>query len=139
MAIPPRNSTSPSLPSPQADHVDLAFIVTPGERIYVRNVVVDGLQRTRPDVVTDRISLHAGDPLSQSEINGSQRRLYDLGIFSRVDAAIQNPDGDEPTKYVLYSIEEAGTLFDERRRGRGNRTHRRRHHLARFAGRRHRL
>ena len=97
-----------SVPSPQADRVDLTFVVTPGERIYVRNVVVDGLQRTRPDVVTDRISLHAGDPLSQSEINGSQRRLYDLGIFSRVDAAIQNPDGDEPTKYVLYSLEEAG-------------------------------
>ena len=64
--------------------------------MYVRNVVVDGLKRTRPDLVTDRISLRAGDPLSQSEINGSQRRLYDLGIFSRVDAAIQNPDGDEP-------------------------------------------
>jgi outer membrane protein insertion porin family len=97
-----------SIPSPQAHRVDLTFIVTPGERVYVRNVVVDGLRRTRSDVVTDRISLHAGDPLSQSEINGSQRRLYDLGIFSRVDAAIQNPDGDEPTKYVLYSLEEAG-------------------------------
>ena len=97
-----------SVPSSQPDRVDLAFIVTPGERVYVRNVVVDGLKRTRPDLVTDRISLRAGDPLSQSEINGSQRRLYDLGIFSRVDAAIQNPDGDEPTKYVLYSLEEAG-------------------------------
>jgi outer membrane protein assembly complex protein YaeT len=97
-----------SIPSSQADHVDLTFTVTPGERIYVRSVVVDGLKRTRPDLVTDRISLHAGDPLSQSDINGSQRRLYDLGIFSRVDAAIQNPDGDEPTKYVLYSLEEAG-------------------------------
>ncbi len=97
-----------SVPSKQANQVDLTFTVTPGERIYVRNVVVDGLKRTRPDLVTDRISLRAGDPLSQSEINGSQRRLYDLGIFSRVDAAIQNPDGDEPTKYVLYSIEEAG-------------------------------
>jgi outer membrane protein insertion porin family len=95
-------------PSSQPDRVDLAFIVTPGERVYVRNVVVDGLKRTRPDLVTDRISLRAGDPLSQSEINGSQRRLYDLGIFSRVDAAIQNPEGDEPTKYVLYSLEEAG-------------------------------
>jgi outer membrane protein insertion porin family len=97
-----------SVPSTQANHVDLTFIVTPGERIYVRNVVVDGLKRTRPDVVTDRISLRAGDPLSQGDINESQRRLYDLGIFSRVDAAIQNPDGDEPTKYVLYSLEEAG-------------------------------
>ncbi len=95
-------------PAPQADHVDLTFVVTPGDRVFVRNVVVDGLKRTRPDVVTDRISLRAGDPLSQSEINDSQRRLYDLGIFTRVDAAIQNPGGDEPTKYVLYSIEEAG-------------------------------
>ncbi len=97
-----------SVPSAQANRVDLTFILTPGERVFVRNVVVDGLKRTRPDLVTDRISLRAGDPLSQGEINGSQRRLYDLGIFSRVDAAIQNPDGDEPTKYVLYSIEEAG-------------------------------
>jgi outer membrane protein insertion porin family len=97
-----------SVPSTQSDREDLSFMVTPGERVYVRNVVVDGLKRTRPDVVTDRISLRAGDPLSQSDINESQRRLYDLGIFSRVDAAIQNPDGDEPTKYVLYSIEEAG-------------------------------
>jgi outer membrane protein assembly complex protein YaeT len=97
-----------TVPAPQAHQVDLTFIVNPGKRVYVRNVVVDGLKRTRPDLVTDRISLRAGDPLSQSEINGSQRRLYDLGIFSRVDAAIQNPDGDEPTKYVLYSLEEAG-------------------------------
>ena len=97
-----------SVPSPRANRVDLTFIVTPGERVYVRNVVVDGLKQTRPGVVTNRISLRAGAPLSQSEINDSQRRLYDLGIFSRVDAAIQNPDGDEPTKYVLYSTEEAG-------------------------------
>jgi outer membrane protein insertion porin family len=97
-----------AVPAADADRVDLTFIVTPGQRIYVRNVVVDGLNQTRPDLVTDRISLHAGDPLSQSEITGSQRRLYDLGIFTRVDPAIQNPDGDEPTKYVLFSIEEAG-------------------------------
>ncbi|MBV9771220.1 MAG: BamA/TamA family outer membrane protein, partial [Bryobacterales bacterium] len=95
-------------PSSQPDRIDLAFVVTPGERVYVRGVVVDGLKRTRPDLVMDRISLHSGDPLSQSQINGTQRRLYDLGIFSRVDAAIQNPDGDEPSKYVLYSLEEAG-------------------------------
>ncbi len=103
MVIPPRNSSSLPFPPTDAHRVDLTFIVTPGEQVYVRNVVVDGLRRTRSDVVTDRISLHAGDPLSQSEINGSQRRLYDLGIFAARPSAIQNPDGDEPTKYVLYS------------------------------------
>src|SRR5258708_28997216 len=45
--------------------------------------------------------------LSQTRMTESQKRLYDLGIFARVNAAIQNPEGEEPTKYVLYSIEEA--------------------------------
>lgn len=95
-------------PAAQPNHVDLKFLVTPGERAYVRDVLVTGLERTRLDLVRDRISLKPGDPLSQNQITGSQRRLYDLGIFARVNAAIQNPDGEEPTKYVLYSLEEAG-------------------------------
>ncbi|HTC34305.1 MAG TPA: POTRA domain-containing protein [Bryobacteraceae bacterium] len=97
-----------SMPAAEPNHVNLTFIVTPGPRVYVRDVLVAGLKRTQPDLVQDRISLSPGDPLSASQINQSQRRLYDLGIFTRVDAAIQNPDGDEPDKYVLYSIEEAG-------------------------------
>jgi outer membrane protein insertion porin family len=97
-----------SMPAAEANQMDLTFIVTPGPRVYVRGVLVAGLKRTHPDLVRDRISLDPGDPLSQSQINQSQRRLYDLGIFTRVDTAIQNPDGDEPDKYVLYSLEEAG-------------------------------
>jgi outer membrane protein assembly factor BamA len=37
----------------------------------------------------------------------TQRRLYDLGVFARVDTAIQDPDGDTPSKFVLYDLEEA--------------------------------
>ncbi len=96
------------MPAAEPNRVNLTFIITPGPRVYVRDVLVAGLKRTKPDLVEDRISLSAGDPLSAGQINQSQRRLYDLGIFTRVDAAIQNPDGDEPDKYVLYSIEEAG-------------------------------
>jgi len=96
-----------STPASEPQHVDLKFVVTPRQREFVRNVVVSGLERTHPDVVRGRIDLHAGDPLSQDKITGSQRRLYDLGIFARVDTALQNPDGDEPDKNVLYSIDEA--------------------------------
>ncbi len=95
-------------PAQEPDHVNLNFIVTPGARVYVRDVLVAGLKRTQPDLVRKRISLEPGDPLSEGQINASQRRLYDLGIFARVDSATQNPDGDEPDKYVLYSLEEAG-------------------------------
>ena len=37
--------------------------------------------------------LAAGEPLSQGAMLDTQRRLYDLGIFARVDVAMQNPDG----------------------------------------------
>ena len=95
-------------PAAEPDRVDLKFVATPGERVYVRDILVNGLERTQIDLVRNRISLQQGDPLSQDQINGSQRRLYDLGIFAKVNTAIQDPDGDEPNKYVLYSLEEAG-------------------------------
>jgi outer membrane protein assembly complex protein YaeT len=94
-------------PDPAAQRVALRFNVTPGPREYVRNVVISGLNRTKPDVVNQRITLKSGDPLSQDKVTESQRRLYDLGIFARVDTAIQNPEGEEPSKYVLYSMDEA--------------------------------
>ncbi len=64
-------------------------------------------QHTRPDLIDRNLTLNPGDPLSPTEITDTQRRLYDLGVFSRVDAAIQDPDGDTDSKYVLYDLEEA--------------------------------
>ncbi len=87
--------------------VALRFLVTPGPRRFVRDVIVRGLERTNPDLVQNRITLHGGDPLSQIEIAETQRRMYDLGIFAKVQTAIQNPDGVEDGKYVLYQVEEA--------------------------------
>jgi outer membrane protein assembly complex protein YaeT len=87
--------------------MDLTFTITPGERRYVRDVVVNGLRRTNPSLVSDRIDFKRGDPLSQAQIQDAQRRLYDLGIFAKVQTAIQNPDGQEENKLVLYDIEEA--------------------------------
>jgi outer membrane protein insertion porin family len=94
-------------PSAEANHMDLAFNVKPGERQFVRRVVVMGLDETNPDLVDSRITLRPGDPISAAQMNESQRRLYDLGIFSKVQTALQNPDGQEPSKYVLYDVEEA--------------------------------
>jgi outer membrane protein assembly factor BamA len=45
--------------------------------------------------------------LSQSQIAASQQKLYDLGIFAKVQTATQNPDGKEESKYVLFYADEA--------------------------------
>jgi outer membrane protein assembly complex protein YaeT len=94
-------------PDQDAKTVNLRYVVKPGPRKYVRQVLVAGLDTTRSRLVFDRVELRAGQPLSLSQETDSQRRLYDLGIFARVNTAIQNPDGDEDEKYVLYDIDEA--------------------------------
>jgi len=81
--------------------------VTEGRRNFVRRVLVGGYRTTRPRLIYDRILLETGDPLSQSAIIDAQRRLYDLGIFAKVDIALQNPEGKERDKNVLYRLEEA--------------------------------
>jgi len=96
-----------SAPGPQAHHVDLRFLVSEGRRQYVRDVIVEGLESTRPSVVARNLSLAAGDPLSPIQMADTQRRLYDLGIFSQVDMAIQDPDGEAAYKYVIYDMDEA--------------------------------
>jgi len=53
------------------------------------------------------LQISSGDPLSQIDIMQSQQKLYDLGIFSEVDTAVQNPTGNEPQKNVLVDVQEA--------------------------------
>jgi outer membrane protein assembly complex protein YaeT len=87
--------------------VDVVYEVNRGEQSYVREVLVGGLQVTDPELVYKRIELFQGQPLSQSAMVDTQRRLYDLGIFANVAMAVQNPTGDERSKYVLFQLEES--------------------------------
>lgn len=94
-------------PDVAPNHVSLRYVIKLGKREYVRSVLVRGLETTRPSLVARRILLAPGDAISQSRIADSQQKLYDLGIFSKVETAIQNPEGDEDSKYVLFRLDEA--------------------------------
>jgi len=96
-----------SIPDATARRVSLRFLVREGRRLYVRDVLIGGLKSTDRDLVAKRIRLGPGDAFSQSALIESQRRLYDLGIFAKVDVGLQNSDGQTRTKYVLYQLEEA--------------------------------
>ena len=91
-------------------------------------LLVRGLETTRPNVVRSRILIHPGDPISQSLIGETQQKLYDLGIFSKVQTALQNPDGDEESKYVLFQLDEAAKILLQHRNRSGTGAHRRRRH-----------
>lgn len=96
-----------SKPGPRPNTFDLQFVIDEGQQQFVRQVVISGLETTRQSLVDKQLTLKPGSPLSPTAMSDIQRNLYDLGIFSQVDMAIQNPDGDEDRKYVLYDIDEA--------------------------------
>ena len=96
-----------SKPASEAHQTDLTYVIHEGQQEFVRDILISGLQNTRRSLVDRNMLLKAGDPLSPTAMRESQRRLYDLGVFARVDTAIQNPDGDSGEKYVLYDMEEA--------------------------------
>ena len=86
---------------------DVALTVSEGQRVMVENVLLSGIVHTRPKVVQSQILVHAGDPLDQSALLQTQRNLYNLALFSEVNAAVQDPTGNAPEKNVLVQVTEA--------------------------------
>ena len=94
-------------PSPTPEHANIVYTIKEGEQQFVREVITSGLKTTRQSYLDKHITMKAGQPLSPIQETEIQRQFYDLGIFARVDTAVQNPEGDDTHKYVLYNFEEA--------------------------------
>ncbi|HWC96830.1 MAG TPA: outer membrane protein assembly factor BamA [Candidatus Sulfopaludibacter sp.] len=96
-----------SKPAADPTRVELSYVIHEGNAQFVRQVIYTGNKVTKDRVINHLLELNPGDPLSPTAITDTQRRLYDLGVFARVDAAIQDPDGETDRKFVLYDLEEA--------------------------------
>ncbi len=100
------NVTQQPEPS-DSSRVDVVFHIDEGEQVFVRNVLLTGLEFTRPATVARAITIHPGDPLNQTAIADTQRNLYAFALFNEVNAAVENPAGDAPGKTVLLQAAEA--------------------------------
>lgn len=87
--------------------VNVSLNVTEGPQVFIHNVLVSGIEYTKPSVVQKNILVHASDPLDQSALLETQRNLYNMALFNEVVTAVQNPTGDAPQKNVLVQLREA--------------------------------
>jgi outer membrane protein insertion porin family len=102
------NATFEATAKPAAgNRMDVTFNLHEGERFYVNRVLVSGREFTKPYVIDHELQVRADDDLSQIDLLNTQKKLYDLGIFSQVDTAVQNPEGTETHKNVLLQVQEA--------------------------------
>ena len=102
------NATFDAEATPAPDNrMNVIFKIQEGERFYIDQVLISGREFTLPYVVDHELQMKSGDPLSQGDLLRTQQKLYDLGIFSQVDTAVQDPEGAEPRKNVLVGVQEA--------------------------------
>ncbi|HWF93214.1 MAG TPA: POTRA domain-containing protein [Terriglobales bacterium] len=98
-------SASPAADNPNRRSV--TFTIQEGTQQSVARVLVGGLNYTKPFVVQRELQIDHGDPLSPIAMLQTQQSLYNLGLFSQVDTAVQNPTGSENEKNVLVQVQEA--------------------------------
>jgi outer membrane protein assembly complex protein YaeT len=98
-------------PGPRPNEMTVQYTIQPGAPRYIRDVLISGLHTTRRRLVDPNVTLNAGQPLDWTEMGRMQRRLYNLGVFDKVDMAVQNPDGDTEHKYVLYHVTEGHRYY----------------------------
>jgi outer membrane protein insertion porin family len=94
-------------PPTPAHEVDLEYDIHPGPQEEIQRVILLGNEHTREGIIRRYVPFKAGEPLRQSDIYESQRKLYDLGIFNQVQIGAQDPESPETHKTVLVRVEES--------------------------------
>jgi outer membrane protein insertion porin family len=95
-----------SSPAGQEHRVNVEYRVSPGNKERIERVLLLGNRHTRDGVVRRELTFQPNQPMNESALLESQRKLYDLGLFNQVQVAPQNPQTPENNKSVLVSMEE---------------------------------
>lgn len=106
-AAPKSNANSSTAPVTDHPRVALVYRIEEGEQIRISEILIAGYDNTRRGVIAREVRVKAGGPLREGEVIETQRRLYDLGIFTRVAVAPQNPAGSDPEKALDVVVDEA--------------------------------
>lgn len=99
--------TASSSPAGQKHLMNVKYGVNSGNKEMIERVVLLGNKHTRNGVVRRELTFRRNQPMNESALLESQRKLYDLGLFNQVQVAPQNPQTPETDKSVLVSMEEA--------------------------------
>jgi outer membrane protein insertion porin family len=70
---------------PENKTVDVAFIMSKHQKVYIRRVIVEGNSKTRDNVILRQMRLTDGDQFSGKALRRSQERLQKMDYFAEVD------------------------------------------------------
>ncbi len=96
------NLRAETLFAEEAPRVDVRFTINEGERVHIRRIRIEGLTKTREDVVRRNLAFYPGELARKSKLEESRRLLINTAYFDQ-----------EARKPVDISLEpDEGTLRD---------------------------
>ena len=101
------SDSKPNVKDEGHPRVALTYQIDEGTQVKVGELFIGGYEKTRRGVIAREVKVKPGEPLREGDVIETQRRLYNLGIFTRVTLAPQNPTGTDPDKAVDVIVEEA--------------------------------
>jgi outer membrane protein insertion porin family len=88
--------------------VDVQFVLTRGERVFVERIDIEGNTTTLDSVVRRQFRTVEGDPFNPREIRQSAERIRALGFFANTD--VQSRPGSSADQVVIkVNVEEEPT------------------------------
>jgi outer membrane protein assembly factor BamA len=101
--------------SPDHTRARVRFVVREGPRVRVGAIHVRGNERTAEALIRQRLALAEGDWYLLSAVRTSQRRVGELGVFTGVTIALEEPDVEAPVKSVaVYLVERRPQALETR-------------------------
>jgi outer membrane protein insertion porin family len=93
---------------PTTQTVSIVFVIEEGPRVYIEQIVIRGNTRTRDYVIRREFEIGEGDAYNRVMIDRAERRLNNLGFFSKVK--ITNEPGSAPDRViVVVNVEDKAT------------------------------
>lgn len=88
--------------------IDVEFVLTRGQRIFVERIDIEGNTTTLDEVVRRQFKTVEGDPFNPREVKQAAERIRALGFFS--DAKVDAQQGSSPDQVVVnVDVEEQPT------------------------------
>jgi outer membrane protein insertion porin family len=75
--------------------------VKEGPLYVVSSVEIEGVQSTRPSLVSNAVQLTAGEPAGAAAAAATEKRLYELGTFRRADVRLEPHPAPQSVQGVL--------------------------------------
>jgi len=90
--------------------VDIQYIITPGEKVTIADVLISGNDQTKDRVIRRYIYLAPGDLYSATDLKESRNALKRTGFFEKVDIQTQRVSADKVNLLVKVKETQTGTI-----------------------------